>query len=583
MKVSLDEFSLDVATGVYVIPYGKSQCQKDFSYSDGRSVESYILDTLRKTTDLTDGSDELARQVRDWPTYYHLGPGRSNILRCLDLPVNSRVLELGSGCGAITRFLGEKGLIVEAVEGSMFRARITRERCRDLPNVKVYCANFNSLRLDNYYDIVLLIGVLEYAPLFYSTSNNTERVACLELLKLARSALKPTGILVLAIENRIGLKYWSGCPEDHTGIIYDGIHGYLQKNGPITWTKKQLEQLLLTSGFSAIQWYYCFPDYKFASTIFSNQAFEESTNLYLYNWIDFPFKHFGSSRVYTFSEVFAAKTIFDAGVLPEFANSFLVVASPSSMRQPGWLAKRFSTNRAKRYACVTTLMNVPKLIVNKKRIYHQNGVIEEALGEYTIRHQIGDSEWYPGDLLKLKFLECFFRENGSHKELRDLFINYLGLLRKFVDKKDANGCELIDGSAFDLIPRNIIRQGKNFLFFDLEWSLRPAIPIDYILYRAVIDILDTEKIWLEKKGINPTGLSFELIKSFFPSYNHVKHSRNERLEHLFQDAVQALPTGISLLGKHSIYINKVKRFRILEVVWNRLPPKLRAKIKAKFM
>ena len=44
----------------------------------------------------------------------------------------------------------------------------------------------------------------------------TRRQACLEMLRKIRRSLTDEGVLLLAIENRLGAKYWAGCGEDHT-------------------------------------------------------------------------------------------------------------------------------------------------------------------------------------------------------------------------------------------------------------------------------------------------------------------------------------------------------------------------------
>ena len=46
-----------------------------------------------------------------------------------------------------------------------------------------------------------------------------------DYLKRIRTHLAPGGRLVIAIENRIGLKYWAGATEDHTGIYFEGAGG----------------------------------------------------------------------------------------------------------------------------------------------------------------------------------------------------------------------------------------------------------------------------------------------------------------------------------------------------------------------
>ena len=72
---------------------------------------------------------------------------RHNLLRHLNFKKGASLLELGAGCGAITRQLGELGLDVTAVEGSPLRAKINRVRCSDLENVRVYAANFGENRI----------------------------------------------------------------------------------------------------------------------------------------------------------------------------------------------------------------------------------------------------------------------------------------------------------------------------------------------------------------------------------------------------------------------------------------------------
>jgi len=285
MKYSLSDFIYDSATGVHIPPTDHKQISKLFNYSDGKKIENYILNVIKNAKDISADSDELMSKVRDWISYYHLGVGRANILRIFDtFPKNARIIEFGSGCGAITRYLGENFQSIDAIEGSFLRAQITRERCRDLKNVRVFCSNFNKIKFNSSYDIATLIGVLEYAPMFFKKSEEP-RDSCLELLKLARSSLKKNGVLIIAIENKIGIKYWSGCPEDHTGEIFEGINGYPSNKGPLTFSKKEIESLLRDAGFGKSSFYYCFPDYKFASTIISDTR-DQEIDSYLHNWIE---------------------------------------------------------------------------------------------------------------------------------------------------------------------------------------------------------------------------------------------------------------------------------------------------------
>jgi len=95
-------------------------------------------------------------------------------------------------------------------------------------------------------------------------------VACLELV---RSVLKPDGKLILAIENRLGLKYFMGYSEDHTGQPYFGIQDLYTRKSAKTLGREELRATLLRAGFRHIEFQYPFPDYKIPIAVFTERAF----------------------------------------------------------------------------------------------------------------------------------------------------------------------------------------------------------------------------------------------------------------------------------------------------------------------
>ena len=70
---------------------------------------------------------------------------------------------------------------------------------------------------------------------------------------------------MIAIENRLGLKYWAGATEDHTGLYFEGLEGYPTTDYVRTFSKPELEALLRQSGYGLD--YYPYPDYKFPERI----------------------------------------------------------------------------------------------------------------------------------------------------------------------------------------------------------------------------------------------------------------------------------------------------------------------------
>lgn len=533
-KWILSEFHEE--NGIYVLPGHETQT---FNYSDGIKIEKYILRVVKNTKDVSNSSDELFHSIKDWPSRYHLGIGRSNIFRALNLSTNSNVLELGSGCGALTRYLGETFSSVDAIEGSHLRASIARERCRDLNNVKIFSSNINNIKFVPSYDVTTLIGVLEYAPIYMSNKNDASQ-ACLSLLKIAKSSLKENGRLIIAIENKIGLKYWSGCPEDHTGRIFDSIHGYPNQNGPITFSKQELKILLRTSGFSNIDFYYCFPDYKFASTIFSD--IETEKDFYLHNWVSVPFKSYDNPRSYSFHEGLVNKTLSESGLLREFANSFLVIASNSEthvINQPDWIAKQFSTARRREFQIVTSLKIKPKIYIEKKNLFNNGGdnVFEDD--KIKLRQKITDISWHDGDLIIFDLLKALYSNDFKIKIIEILKRYHTELLKIYYTKKDDKmGFPLLQGDSVDYIFKNIISRGDELLGIDNEWNIEGYIPVDYVLYRCINhSICDSKNPSIRKKFGNFDRFTIKLIQSIYPIYGRRRHKKNKLLEESFQNLV----------------------------------------------
>ncbi|MCI6284320.1 bifunctional 2-polyprenyl-6-hydroxyphenol methylase/3-demethylubiquinol 3-O-methyltransferase UbiG [Selenomonas sp.] len=192
-----------------------SQDRSCDQYSDG-SIEDELLAAARAGR-----WDEMLHEDERWPVLYHFSEERQNILSWLPLTKEDAVLEIGCGCGAVTGTLCRKAGRVDAVEISPRRAEIAAYRNQSCGNLTIYVGNLNDLALGRKYDVVTLIGVLEYAGTFTHTAQPYH-----DFLAQCRSFLKPGGRLVIAIENRLGMKYWSGAHEDHTGRRFDGILDY---------------------------------------------------------------------------------------------------------------------------------------------------------------------------------------------------------------------------------------------------------------------------------------------------------------------------------------------------------------------
>ena len=278
-------------------------------YSDG-DIEDELLNIV---TNNKDYSEILTHDSR-WPILYHLSPIRQNIINWYPFKEYASCLEIGGGCGAITGALCQSLETVKVVELSKRRSSINLARHKHFDNLEIIVGNLNDIQFEEKFDYITLNGVLEYAGSFTNTEEPYK-----DFLKQIKKYLKPDGKLIIAIENRYGLKYFAGAKEDHTGKEFDGLTGYIDTDKVRTFGKKELELLLNESGYENQEFYYPHPDYKMPMEIYS-QDWLPSTDALLS-----PAPNFDSERYELFDEREAFKGIIENGQYEFFANSFLVI------------------------------------------------------------------------------------------------------------------------------------------------------------------------------------------------------------------------------------------------------------------
>lgn len=303
---------------------------RDLDYSDGSETEEKLRSILTTASDLSWRSPAFLKGFGDWALDYHLSPRRGNLLRGLKLKPNSRILEVGAGCGAITRYLGDHGHCVDALEGSLSRSRLAAMRCSGLESVAVVHADFNVFNIPSAtYDVVLFVGVLEYARRFGNDSLPAQ-VAVQAMLSKALASLKPDGMIVVAIENRVGGKYLFGGPEDHLTRPWVGLADYPVSgvgDGITTFDRKAWISMIDGLGAYA-SFFYPLPDYKLpAATISTPGLSRPELNTLLWRY---PSEHRAAPNQQLTPARLQSLALEDAGLFADIADSFGIVISPSA-------------------------------------------------------------------------------------------------------------------------------------------------------------------------------------------------------------------------------------------------------------
>jgi len=477
--LSSDGYRLDDKTDVWSRPGYSS-----INYSDGETTELRIAKAIGDAIDVSVFSTELRQHCIDWPSTYHLSATRSNLLRPLSGSLTGDVLEIGAGCGAITRYLGECGGTVLALEGSLRRAGIARSRTRDLPNVTVLAEQFEDFKTTARFDVVTLIGVLEYANLF-ARGNNPH----VSMLQRVRSLLKPNGRLIIAIENQLGLKYFAGALEDHLGKAMYGVEGRYQSDQPQTFGKRALTDLLAQAGLSITDLLCPFPDYKLPVSIVTKNGIDEPAfDAGVFAWQSVT-RDPQLPSAPTFCLESTWPQIFNNGLTEDLTNSFLMVAAiaDTPILDRNVLAFHYSSERIAPYCKETVFrrsdansISLSRNLTGRNFHIHPNPVGFECRAQDT---------YISGKPLSWEFVNIVTRDGWTIEEVAHFIQRYVKILHLLDGaNQDEGSCAQLSGRLFDAAPHNIVirKTDGEPVLIDSEWTLPGYISIKSLLFRSLL-------------------------------------------------------------------------------------------------
>ena len=463
-------------------------------YCDGE-IEDELLEIARNYAQVE--YPRIIEEKKSWEVLYHFSALRENIVEWLPIDKSMKVLEIGSGCGAITGALAKKAKEVTCIDLSKKRSLINAYRHMDCENVTIHVGNFQDVEpdLDLDYDYICLIGVFEYAQAYIDSEHPYE-----DFLHIIEKHRKPDGNIAIAIENKLGLKYWAGCKEDHLGTWFSGLEDYPEGGVVRTFTKDGLIKTAKKCGFSDISMYYPYPDYKFMTTLYSDdrlpKAGELSSNL----------RNFDRERLQLFDEKLVFDTLIKENQFPLFSNSYMMIIG----KEPEIKYAKYSNDRVDAFQIKTLITqrgvngvmqkHIEKHPLSKEacdhieQIYCAYEKLEERFrgGAIAINHcrLIKEPETYAqfayveGNTLEELLDECL--ERNDIEKFHALFDEYL--------EKISYGEESAV-TDYDLIFSNIlVAKDGQWHVIDYEWTFAKQIEAREIAFRAVYCyLLENEK------------------------------------------------------------------------------------------
>lgn len=250
-------------------------------------------------------------------------------------------LDIGAGWGQTCRPLAARHPVVALEPVAERLAFIQAAARQDGVAGQLACmgADYFDVRFETRFATICVIGVLEWVGAFQSHVDPQQRQR--DFLRKVRAELLPGGSLILGIENRLGLKYLLGCPDDHLGVPHiASLPAPLARKrwaqsgqGPLqafTYSWPELQGLLREAGFTRIEGFGAFPDYKLPGHIipFGENGAE------LNAWLaanEVPAEHNGYdgsplAGAFQQSLQHRYRTLAGAGAAHQFAPSFFVRA-----------------------------------------------------------------------------------------------------------------------------------------------------------------------------------------------------------------------------------------------------------------
>ena len=277
------------------------RCQVEYSLQEGIPVfakkRGYWCTISKEKmhqliSDAKASQDWLAAVEKHIPRYApHVVPlYRADAQFAFPIDANARVLDAGSMWGGLTIPIAQYVKEVVAIDQTWETLQFLKVRAKQmgLNNIKPIESSIHRLPFpDNYFDFVILNGVLEWLGVEQDIIledhwdkkrkddfqyKRSPRDMQLAALKELYRVTKPGGGIYVAIENRLGLQYFLGHPDDHVNVRFVTFMprvfaNYVTKKFRNTdyrtyiYSPNKLKALVTESGFKPQMLYTVYPHY----------------------------------------------------------------------------------------------------------------------------------------------------------------------------------------------------------------------------------------------------------------------------------------------------------------------------------
>ena len=354
--------------------------------------------------------------------------------------------------------------------------------------------DINEVKMEAKFDYVTLIGNFENLE----TENEI-----IGLLKYAKNCLSKDGKILLAMQNKFGMKYWAGEKANKNLNSYFTIENESSNILSMPKIKSILKNLKLKYKF-----YYALPDYKLTNVIYTDDFMPNNDN------IDSRILTFANKNEFlNFSERKAYKQLIneEKSLFPFFSNSFFIEISEKDKfedirfvsfcvtRKKEYRIKTIITkNKVYKYADNETAELHINKISNNIEILNKNKI--ECLGK--LKKGLLECDFLKDAISYDEYLIKIYKAQGLDAVIKEIKEFERNILYKLYDEnaKFTNNVfskyeiylpenlkaklHFVKNGVLDLIFQNCLVKKDRIIAYDQEW-FEENVPLEFILYRAV--------------------------------------------------------------------------------------------------
>lgn len=379
------------------------------------------------------------------------------------------------------------------------------EELKNKTNKVTLLENYRNQELTSKFDFVVIIGEFE---------NLHTELEIKELIDFAQNLLKQDGKILFAMQNKFGMKYWSGIRSNKNLKPYETIVNNTQNILSFEKIKNILKEMELKFKF-----YYPLPDYKFTNVIYTDEFLPDNESIDARDLIYCEY-----DEILSFSERDAFKQILnqDKKMFPFFANSFFIEASKKdNFEDIKYVSYSISRKKDLRIETVIHDEFVSKKANSEKAINHIENVAKNI--EILSKANLNCLDKFENNTIISKYLNDaksfdkivfdIYQKQGLAKAIEKIKEFKNSILDKLLEINENNNFEstvfekyeisidedlksklhFAQNGIIDLIFQNCLVKDDEFFIYDQEW-FEKNVPIEFLLYRALFYFTELKNV-----------------------------------------------------------------------------------------